>query len=173
MAMKTFVTSDVLTASDTNVYLVNTIVAIKTATESVTSSTVLQDDDQLTVSVLASSTYEVFCQVFYDGNPAGDIKYDFVGPAGATFVASCHRLTTGATALSDATAPMSVDQYTMGTPIGVGAVTTGNTATTTFRGLLVVSSTAGTFKLQWAQNTSSGTATRVFANSYMVLRRVS
>jgi hypothetical protein len=45
---------------------------------------------------------------------------------------------------------------------------------TTFgQGILIVASTAGTFQLQWAQNTSNASATRIFSNSYLCLRRVS
>ena len=39
-------------------------------------------------------------------------------------------------------------------------------------GLLVVAGTAGTFKLQWAQNTSNATATRVFGDSFLRLTPV-
>jgi hypothetical protein len=39
-------------------------------------------------------------------------------------------------------------------------------------GLLVVGGTAGTVKLQWAQNTSNVTATILKSGSFLVLRRV-
>jgi hypothetical protein len=169
VALKTFVTGEVLTASDTNVYLKNTLYAEKTATETVTSSTAFQDDDHMTVSVAANSVYELTFQFIYDGATGGDLKYQFVGPAGATASLSVNRLqTAAASSVDDA-----IDTMGISTAQVVGALGAGTFCTSFGRGLVRVSSTAGTFKVQWAQNTSSGTATSLFADSYICLRRVS
>lgn len=167
--MKTFVTGEVLTAADTNVYLSNSIAAIKTANESVTSSTTLQDDDELLVTVAANSTYEVSCVLRYDGATAGDINIQFVVPASATFDFSISRLQTGA---SDATADAE-DSGSATAALGLGTIGSGTTATANIRGLLIVAGTAGTFKLQWAQLVSNATATRILTRSYLVCRRIS
>lgn len=168
MALPTFTVGQVLTAADTNQYLVNTTVARKTATETVTSSAVLQDDDHLTVSVSANCTYEFTCQLRYDGATTGDLQYQFVGPASATLFATAHQLqATAATSGDDQTVPM-----TISTPLTAGALGTGSTVHLFVHGFLVVAGTAGTCKLQWAQGTSSGTGTRVFADSYIVLRQI-
>lgn len=168
MALKDFVSGEVLTADDVDVYLKNTIFARKTATESVTSSTALQDDNELTVSVAANSVYEVTLMLIYDGATGGDLKFDFTGPSGATMNGVALRLGQGAATGDDD----AQSTFVMGTPEGVGALGTGSNAGMVFHGLLDLSATAGTFKLQWAQATSSGTATRVFADSYICLRRV-
>ncbi len=41
-----------------------------------------------------------------------------------------------------------------------------------FWGTVVSSSTTGNLQLQWAQNTSSGTATKVHAKSWLILDRI-
>jgi hypothetical protein len=169
MALKTFVTGEVLTAADVNLYLSNNIFARKTATETVTSSTTLQDDDNLTVSVAANSVYEVTCLLRYTAVQAADLKFQFVGPASATLHAGVHRLGTGAAdEATDALEYLDISDVT--TSGGLG-----NTFDTAVKiqGLLVVAGTAGTFKLQWAQDTSNATGTELRTGSYLCLRRVS
>jgi hypothetical protein len=169
VALKTFVTGEVLTAADVNLYLSNTIFARKTATETVTSSTTLQDDNDLTVSVAANSTYEVTGLIRYTALQAADIKFKFVGPASATMHAAVHRLSLGAAAeTDDAIEYLDINDETSSG--GLGATVDSAIRIT---GLLVVAGTAGSFKLQWSQDTSSGTGTEVRAGSYVCLRRVS
>src|SRR5262245_15271614 len=84
MAAPTWVSGQVLTASDVNTWFVP-IAAVKTANESVTSSTTLQNDDELFVSVAANSTYLVQCYIKCDGAATGDIKLNWTAPASATF----------------------------------------------------------------------------------------
>jgi len=168
VALPVFTVGQVLTAADTNQYLVNTIVARKTATETVASSTTLQDDDHLTVSVAANCTYELTGVIKYDGATTGDLKFQFVGPSGATMDIVVQSYQVGGTvAASDQSAGLAIS-----TPLSVGAAGTGSDVLLSFIGIVVVSSTAGTFKLMWAQDTSSATGTRVFANSYICLRQI-
>jgi hypothetical protein len=168
LALKTFTAGEVLTASDTNVYLKNTIFARKTATESVTSSTTFQDDDHLSVSVAASSVYEMTAFLKYDGDTAGDLKFQWVGPSGATLSFWTETLQVTASSTADDAHAISA----ISTAVSAGARGAGTNCAATMAGLLVVSTTAGTFKLQWSQDTSSATATRLFADSYVCLRRV-
>ena len=76
--------------------------AIKTATESVTSSTTLQDDDELVVTVEANTKYRVELLLLYDGNAAGDIQVKLVAPSG-TVQGTVHRIVTGAAVIGDDT----------------------------------------------------------------------
>lgn len=167
MALKTFVTGEVLTAADVNTYLVNSVGVRKTANESVTSSTTLQDDDELFVSVAANFTYEVSCMLKYDGATTGDFKIQWNVPASATFDYSILRLQTGA---SDATA-VALDYGQENVDMVMGAIGSGTTATAMILGTLIVAGTAGTFGLKWAQGTSSATATRILTRSMLVARR--
>ena len=169
MALKTFTTGEVLTADDTNVYLVNTIFAQKTATESVTSSTTLQDDDHLSVSVAASSVYELSAMLVYDGDAAGDVSIQWSLPSGASISWYLSSITGGGAAATDDR----IAHSTNVSPAALGCLGAGTTLAAHILGLVTVASTAGTFKLTWAQGTSSGTATRLFAGSYICLRRVS
>jgi hypothetical protein len=170
VALKTFTTGEVLTAADTNLYLVNTTAVVKSANESVTSSTTLQDDDELSVSVAANSTYEVTCFLKYDGPTAADLKCQWVVPASATFDFALMRLATTAGAFTDDATDWNTDSAA-GSFL-IGTIGSGTNAAALFHGVLIVGATAGTFKLQWAQSTSDATPTRILARSTLVLRRI-
>ena len=157
MALKTFVDGEVLTSADVNTYLVNTLYAVKASDESVTSSTTLQDDEHLFASVAANSVYEVTVALRGTANSSGDLKVQFAGPAGATGLFGAGK---------------DHSCVTLGTPNGPISLSTATPDTVFFMGTLTVGGTAGTFKLQWAQNTSNATATTLQAGSYMVLRRI-
>lgn len=142
----------------------------KTVDESLASNTTLQNDDELFCAVAANITYEVDLFLIYDGATAGDLKFAFTGPTSATLDWVQGGLISSADATSGS---MFVGASNIGTTntvvTGAGA---GVKLVTMPRGLLITSSTAGTFQLQWAQGTSSATATHVFAGSWMRLRRV-
>ena len=157
------------TPSDVDYAALLPLFARKTTDESVTSSTTLQNDDALSVSVLASCTYEVKLFLVYDAATSGDLKFGFTGPAFATF----DWVQGGLLNTADASFGSFAMDFKNATAT---AIVTGAGAGTKLiampEGLLVVSTTAGSFGLQWAQGTSSATATHVFAGSWMRLRRV-
>ena len=168
MAAPVYATGDVPSASAVNQWFVNVTAAYKTATESVTSSTTLQDDDDLHVTVDASTVYDVSLVMFYDAATAGDIKVGFTYPASATgtFIATGID-PAGSSSAGDVTASADI-----ATAFNFGGIGTGTTVAAHIKGLLTVAGTAGTLQVQWAQVSSSGTATRVFADSYLTLRRI-
>jgi hypothetical protein len=148
----------------------------KTSNQSVTSSTTLVNDSALVLPMLASVTYELTAQLFYIGNDTGDIKVTFTQPTGST-------LSWGPIGASQAAVTGSATAGTgewWGTNVNTTASPTtsmpmgGSTSDLhmVIRGIVVVSATAGNLQLQWAQNTSNGTATTVKAGSWMSLRRV-
>lgn len=145
------------------------VFARKTADQSVTSSITKVDDTHLSGSVLANGVYIVRWSLRTDGATAGDLRYAFVGPGAATMAWESAGL-----AAADATnvAPSITDVAAIGTDAVHGTIGTGSTTRVDGSGLLLVSSTAGTFKLQWAQGTSSATATRVLTGSWMFARQV-
>jgi hypothetical protein len=169
MAAPVFATNDVPTEDQVNDWFVNVQYVRKTATESVTSSTALQDDDHLTVTVEANAHYVLDSTLFFDGATAGDFKMLWVAPAGAAMPWGVAAPVTTAVGFND---DQTAGFDLTGTGVTFGALGTGTTAAALISGLLVVGGTAGTLKLQWAQGTSSGTATRLFINSYLSLRRV-
>jgi hypothetical protein len=142
--------------------LVAPLAAVKTSPESVVSSTVLQNDDALFLTVAANSTYKWKCQVFYVGGTqaSSDIKVQWTGPGSAALSWNSMHFTT-AGAFSDT----SFNDFTTVNVIGTNGA--GNNRTIHMEGTLVTVS-AGTFQLQWAQNTSSATATQVLANSTLL-----
>lgn len=149
--------------------------AYKVSDESVTSSTTLQDDNDLTFSVEASSVYIYELSLSYigvsdGGTAAGGLKTAWSVPAssaGTRHVTGTH--TTGSNIVpSDDNARNSSHGLT--TVVGHATSATGGVVFD--RGLLITSVTAGTFKLQWAQVTSNATATTIQGNSYAILRKM-
>lgn len=149
-----------------NAYIVG---AWKTSTEAVTSSTALQNDDNLVLAVVASGVYVVRWGLRMDGAAAGDFKYAFTGPAGAAMTWESRGL---AAADASNVAAITTDVAAIGTTVTHGCLGTGTTTRAAGTGLLIVSATAGNLTLQWAQGTSSGTATNLFAGSWITGERV-
>jgi len=166
MGIPTWSSGQVLTASDVNTWFVP-LAVVKSADESVTSSTTVQNDDELVLSVAASCTYAFDLFIIYEGGTQGssDLKMQYTLPAGATGHLDVVYLDSsgGQHSAGDNTASST---WTAGT---AGA---GNNKLFFGRGIVVISSTAGSLQIQWAQGTSSGTATKVKTNSYMMLRRL-
>lgn len=142
--------------------------ARKTATESLTSNITLQNDDQLFLAVDANAVYELRAVVKYDGAAGGDLKIGWSAPSGATLDYVANALDTAANLYTG-------DQVFVGdiaaTPV-FGAVTSGTPIGLHMQGLFVTSATTGTLQFRWAQGSTNGIATRVFSNSYLLLRRV-
>jgi hypothetical protein len=141
---------------------------VKPTDESVTSSTTMQNDNDLLVSLVANATYKFECYLDYEGGTQGasDIKWQWAIPAGTNlhyqplFVGTTGNIA-GASTFGAAT---------------VGTARTNGAAFLCAIGMsggIIVGSTAGTLQLQWAQNTSSATATTVHASSTLTLWRLS
>jgi hypothetical protein len=170
MALKTFNVGEILTASDVNIYLTNSISGIRLTTKSITSSTTLQDDANLVIPLAANSSYELSGQLIYNGDPAGDLKIGWTGPAGFSigFVASTMAI--GSASYAD-------DQLFYGTQANApqfGCIGTGSNQTTAamLSGLVLIAGTAGNLQLQWAQFASNATATSMLTHSFITCRRI-
>lgn len=147
-----------------------------TATTSLTtSSTSLQNVTGLSVSVVTNAVYVVDCLFLHD-NVAGtteDIQYGFTFPSGATFTVGVIGGTAAGVSGSSSTdvSVVSTDSVSSGvTAFPFGCSTSGTAARV--RGVLITSSTAGTFQVQASQATSGGNASRVRRNSHITLTRV-
>jgi hypothetical protein len=147
------------------------VTVYKTANQAVTSSTVLVNDNELTLPVVATGTYLLDGFIDYDGQfgpGTGDIKLDWSLPSGATL-----RWGPLGNASNDTAQKYASNTNVTGNVLTAGTYGTGgshNAATP--RGYLAVSSTAGNVQLMWAQNASSATATTVYAGSWIRLQRV-
>lgn len=166
MTYPTFLAGMVPTPDELNA-IASTIV-IKSANQSVTSSTTLIDDNDLAAAVEADATYEFEVCLRVTGN-GGDIDVAWTGPSGASMSL---RLCMGPdSGTADVTNTNVVRIHrNIGTEQVYGT-TTSNSAIVE-RGILVTSSNAGTLQLQWAQNSSNINATTVGSGSFLKLRRI-
>lgn len=142
---------------------------IKTADEPVISSTVLQNDNELFFSVEANTKYAVKFVLLYTGATAGDFKVNVTVPAGAAYRLGVFGLTETATGVTGpfqtSTITEASGSYTFGC--------SGFSAMATLDGVITIGATAGTVQFQFAQGTSSGTATTVLTHSYVTAIEIS
>ncbi|MBT2226239.1 hypothetical protein [Nonomuraea sp. NEAU-A123] len=151
---------------------------VKGANESIASSTVLQDDDALLVSVVANAKYDVLAMIMGDGPAAGDFKTAWTVPAGATGLRACWgptpdakaTLTPGFDNRTNTAMRSGCHGWTTATPYSNQAISSGIAIQE--RGVLSTAATAGTLRLQWAQNTSDVGLTTVYGESYIMIRRI-
>jgi parallel beta-helix repeat protein len=141
----------------------------KTSDQSVTSSTALVDDADLQFAVAAGEVWELSGTLFVDGSQAGDFGVRITTPASPT---GYWRSTgpNGSASSTTATSILPTAQLFNTTPT-VGMLGAGVIVPVQITGLLV-NTTAGTVKIQWAQGTSDATATIVKAGSYLRAKRV-
>lgn len=142
--------------------------AKKTVDESVISNIVPQNDDQLFMSVEANSTYKFFCNIIYGGATASEIQLNFTAPAAATAAWTSHSLGIGATTFEG---DIKMEYRDLTATATVGTVT-GSILVFKGSGTLWTAGTAGTFRLVWAQATSTASNTTVYANSDLHLMKV-
>lgn len=133
--------------------------ASKGADTARTSTTTLAADPDLSVTLAANSVYIVGLLLLYKGGTTGssDLKFSWSLPSAATLAGEYMGIFNPIGLISTPITGSSVTvTYTNGT---------GNSYPVTIEATVTTSSTAGTFALTWAQNTSSGTATTLMAGS--------
>lgn len=144
----------------------NTTWISKSANENVTNSTTLQNDDHFAFTVATGAFYTLEGYLVVDGAVGGDLKLDFTLPAGASMHwTNFGNNTGGVTQYNIATQAASVARAVSGN---------GGTASASLqpKGYVNIGGTAGTLQLRWAQNTLSGTASTIYASSWMKLTRI-
>lgn len=133
-------------------------------------------DSGLSVSVAASTTYRLRAVLLVGGNNIADAKFAVVLPTGATFVGTAIFPSTGAGGAQFTAAQIggpSVNSITEDTAWAVGAP--GNDSRhwpCIVDGIVEVSATAGTCKVQWAQAVSTAANTLLQKHSYLQLDEV-
>lgn len=163
--MPTFLAGQRITAAMLNELA--PLAGYKTADESVTSSTTLQNDDALFLELAANTTYQVILQLAYNGGTQGssDLKLAWSAPSGATArFAAFWRDTSGAN-------HQGVTDLTTVSALGTNG--TSNDYSLLLTGTIITGSAGGTLQVQWAQNTSSATPTTVRANSSLTATQLS
>ena len=138
------------------------LIVRKTADESVTSSTVLQNDDVLLFPVAANEIWLFRLGLVYTGIQAtGDIKLAFTFPAAGEIAASA--------VLRDASGTFVYKDWTGTTTPSSSQIAEAIGATVKrylpIEGIFINAGTGGNVTLQWAQGASNATATTMRINS--------
>lgn len=147
------------------------IVTRKSANESVTSSTTLQNDDELKQAIGASEVWKFEFDIGFTGQQADDLKVAVTVPSGATVLVLFDGPASAVTTTSG-------DQANVGTTTSGDSATFGCIGTSTIAygrivGTVSNSTNTGDIQLQFAQASSSGTAVTVVAGSVGTFRRIS
>lgn len=155
----------------------------KTADTSISASTSPTADPHLTFSAEANAVYVWWGWAKYDGATGGDILLSFTAPSGSLGEWTGHGA--GITVIGSTSTPtLEIDtsrtngymQRTESNDVtqsrSFGCLGVGSALTVSLHGTLRVGSTAGTFALAWAQNSSSATATTLYTDSYITLQRI-
>lgn len=135
-----------------------TLFASKPSDQSVNNTT-LTNDTNLLVAVSATSTYTIELQGFFTAVNGADLKLGWTLPAGATL--------NWAPGPQDNTATATLTSSDTDTWVGAGVTS----QSFSYRGILTTT-TAGTLRLQFAQNTSNATATVLKTGSWLKAQRV-
>jgi hypothetical protein len=133
----------------------------KSADQAITSNNTLANDNTLTFAMAASTNYAIRITAYFDTGAAEDFKYALTGPAAPTYVRVRRKhVVPGATA----------DVNGMDTAATASTAVTGAGTNGGFLDMDITwqnGANAGTFALQWAQNSSGANATTVRAGSYV------
>lgn len=162
MPLNVFAAGSRITADELN--SLGPTAAVRASTQSVTSSTTLVNDDTLFLPLDPDATYLIQACLYYTAATGGDYKYTFTAPSGATGTqAPIRQNLSGSFAggfgfnwTATTTAQGSGGSTTMNV-YAVGTMTTSN---------------GGILQLQWAQNTSSATATVMQLNSSLTITQI-
>ncbi|MEU6294815.1 hypothetical protein [Streptomyces erythrochromogenes] len=173
---RTWVVGEVVTAAMMNAEIRNQFTAliaaepeiVKSADTGRTSTTTLAADPHLALSVAANATYTIDGFIDYDGAfGAGGLKVDFTLPLSANM-----RWTLHGNVVADTTQKAQTNTTDHTGSLTVGTYGTGGLHTHARLAGHLTTVNAGTMALRWAQSSSNGTATTVYAKSWMRLRRV-
>jgi hypothetical protein len=135
----------------------------KTVVETIISSSTLQNDDELFLSVAASTTYRFLARLVYTSGTTPDIKFGFTYPTGTTATYTLLGIASGGATLS------AFHQN----ETSVSALEGGTGQACLMTGTWTTSTTAGVIQLQWAQNTLTASNTQVLAGSFLELVKFS
>lgn len=139
----------------------------KAATESVTSSTTMQDDDDLTAE-LSPGTWRVQLWLTATGSTAGDIKVTWTNTGTMSVLArSCLGPNMSTTSNLDGGILLAATTFTASVEYGLSAA---NHAI--HEDLLINVTVTGSIQLRWAQVASSGTSTTLSTSSRMYITQV-
>lgn len=145
------------------------LLLVKDSNTARTNTTTLVDDPQLAFAVGGGQIWRVEADVYFAAPLAGDLRVGLSLPSGATGRMAASGAGIGATTyLNDTAASYSaVLPDTYGCPVGGNGADGRALVTATIR-----TTTAGTVTMQFCQDTANGSATTIYANSFLKAVRV-
>lgn len=148
------------------------LTARKTADTSRSATTTTTADPHLTFEVEANAVYIWDGWIKYFADPAADLTVDFTVPSGSLGEWNGFAAASGTTGAAVTTGYMiRTESNDVSQPRNYYG-TTDSQHGLILHGLLRVSSTAGTFSLDWAQGTSNATATTLYTDSWLRFQRI-
>lgn len=161
--------------SSTGVFRFEPQFARKTSDETVTNNSTIQADDELSLSVAASETWEFEFRLHYTTVTAADFKCGLKFPSSPTEI-SYDVMGPGTDAANSGAVTTLPSMATVhGTADAVGGIVLGgdtNKFTAVLRGYVRNGSNAGTVTAWWAQGTTNASNTVVKAGSWAVGRQL-
>lgn len=143
--------------------------ARKASDQSVAGSTTLQDDDDLAFAVGADEEWYFEIRLIATTLAAADLKLQITGPAGATGSwGGFYPVVGAAPEVFITNVPLS----SVGAPASLDSTDDVVAEAVVISGYVVTAGTAGIIQLEWAQDTSNGTATTIHEHSFLVAHRM-
>lgn len=143
--------------------------ALKTSTESVASSTTLQNDDQLFLPMAANAKYAYEGFIIYDGLAAAGLKVACTVPSGATINFAAFGPQSGGPGINSYNANVVT---TSGGALGLECNGVGTLIGAQPKGYVATAGTSGNLQFQFAQVVSNATAVRVLLGSWLRMTRI-
>lgn len=144
----------------------NVLFQQKSADESVTNSTSLQDDNDFTYTLAPNKVYEITGIWRVSCTSTGSLNGQFSAPAGSTSFITVNANRTGL----DDTAY--ITDTTIAYDLSPGDPTNKDTDMMVINGTIKTGATGGVFKFKWAQKTANSTATTIYKGSYLKVTMV-
>lgn len=135
------------------------IKVVKSVDETVTSSTTLQDDDELVATLEPNSIYELTTMFKITSNGIADFKFQFIEADGVYDIRGAYWETDIGTVNFIITSEA--------TTFSVIPITNTNEHLVELKGIIETGASGGVFQLQWAQFASDAVDTKLLANSYI------
>lgn len=143
----------------------------KTSDTSRSNTATLANDPDLLITPPVSTVWAIQGVLIIEGGSVGDMKIAFSFPTGATLTWGLIDNPTGITTpyTSNTVFTGAFGSATSGSSFfSAGLIGAGSQFYTPVGGLLTMGSTAGNLTVQWAQNTSDGTAATMKAGSWLM-----
>lgn len=159
---------DIISANDlaTAIAAVATMKALKPSDTSRASVTTSAADPGLAITLPPGKYYTLISNIIFNGDSAAQMRGGLYVPSGGSFSGTVRVQGSAATATAG---PIVTDVKGPSGSITFGCIGTGTNLTALIVGM-VYSGAGGDCGFQWAQSSSSTTATTVKANSFIILK---